>query len=123
MILLGIEPSDTEDDAEWLVRKVSSLRIFNDEEGVMNLSAQDIDAEYLVISQFTLHASTKKGNRPSYIKAARPEQAIPLYEFFIKELKAISKTKVAAGVFGAEMKVQLINDGPVTIWIDSKNKE
>lgn len=123
LILLGIEPSDSEEDADWLVRKTSSLRIFADENGVMNLSATDIKAEYLVISQFTLHASTKKGNRPSYIKAARPEQAIPLYEYFITELNKISESEVQAGIFGADMKVNLTNDGPVTIWIDSKNRE
>ena len=123
LLLLGVEPNDTEEDADWLVRKVSSLRIFNDEDGVMNLSATDIKGEYLVISQFTLHASTKKGNRPSYIKAARPDQAIPLYEYFIQQLDAVTETKVQKGIFGADMKVGLINDGPVTIWIDSKNKE
>ncbi|MDG1429143.1 MAG: D-aminoacyl-tRNA deacylase [Crocinitomicaceae bacterium] len=123
LLLLGVEPNDTEEDADWLVRKVSSLRIFNDEDGVMNLSATDIKGEYLVISQFTLHASTKKGNRPSYIKAARPEQAIPLYEYFIQQLDAVTETKVQKGIFGADMKVGLINDGPVTIWIDTKNKE
>ena len=123
LLLLGVEPNDTEEDADWLVRKVSSLRIFNDEDGVMNLSATDIKGEYLVISQFTLHASTKKGNRPSYIKAARPEQAIPLYEYFIQQLDAVTETKVQKGIFGADMKVGLINDGPVTIWIDSKNRE
>jgi len=123
LLLLGVEPNDTEEDADWLVRKVSSLRIFNDEDGVMNLSATDIKGEYLVISQFTLHASTKKGNRPSYIKAARPEQAIPLYEYFIQQLDAVTETKVQKGIFGADMKVGLINDGPVTIWVDSKNKE
>ncbi|MDG1658915.1 MAG: D-aminoacyl-tRNA deacylase [Crocinitomicaceae bacterium] len=123
LLLLGVEPNDTEEDADWLVRKVSSLRIFNDEDGVMNLSATDIKGEYLVISQFTLHASTKKGNRPSYIKAARPEQAIPLYEYFIQQLDAVTETKVQKGIFGADMKVGLINDGPVTIWLDSKNKE
>jgi D-aminoacyl-tRNA deacylase len=123
LLLLGVEPNDTEEDADWLVRKVSSLRIFNDEYGVMNLSATDIKGEYLVISQFTLHASTKKGNRPSYIKAARPEQAIPLYEYFIQQLDAVTETKVQKGIFGADMKVGLINDGPVTIWVDSKNKE
>ena len=123
LLLLGVEPNDTEEDADWLVRKVSSLRIFNDEDGVMNLSATDIKGEYLVISQFTLHASTKKGNRPSYIKAARPDQAIPLSEYFIQQLDAVTETKVQKGIFGADMKVGLINDGPVTIWIDSKNKE
>ncbi|MFT5858604.1 MAG: D-tyrosyl-tRNA(Tyr) deacylase [Flavobacteriaceae bacterium] len=123
VVLIGIEAEDSEADADWLIKKICALRIFGDEAGKMNLSVSDIDGEFLVISQFTLHASTKKGNRPSYIKAARPEQAIPLYEYFIKELSTISKTNVATGVFGADMKVQLINDGPVTIWIDSKNRE
>jgi D-tyrosyl-tRNA(Tyr) deacylase len=123
VLLIGIETEDSEEDVNWLVKKVCALRIFGDEEGKMNLTVSDINGEFLVISQFTLHASTKKGNRPSYIKAARPEQAIPLYEYFIKELRTLSKTKVATGVFGTDMKVQLINDGPVTIWIDSKSRE
>ncbi len=123
LILLGIEPADTQEDADWLVRKTSSLRIFDDENGVMNLSGMDINAEYLVISQFTLHASTKKGNRPSYMKAARPEHAIPLYEYFIKQLNIVSTTKIQTGIFAAEMEVNLTNNGPVTIWIDSKNRE
>lgn len=123
VILVGIESEDTRDDIDWLVRKIIGLRIFNDEDGKMNHSIVDIEGEFLVISQFTLHASTKKGNRPSYIKAARPEVAIPLYEDFIQILRKESRLKVATGSFGADMKVQLINDGPVTIWIDSKNKE
>lgn len=123
LILLGIEHEDTKDDAEWLIQKINGLRIFSDEEGKMNLSSADIKGEFLVVSQFTLHASTKKGNRPSYIKAARPEKAIPLYEYFVEQLGKTSQSKVATGVFGADMKVLLINDGPVTIWIDSKNKE
>jgi D-tyrosyl-tRNA(Tyr) deacylase len=123
VVLLGIETEDTEDDINWLVRKLIALRIFNDSEGKMNHSIADITGEFLVISQFTLHASTKKGNRPSYIKAARPEVAIPLYEEFIQILRKESSLKVDSGIFGADMKVQLINDGPVTIWIDSKNKE
>lgn len=123
VVLLGIEAEDTHEDIDWLVRKITSLRIFSDEDGKMNVSIADLKGEFLVISQFTLHASTKKGNRPSYIKAARPEIAIPLYEKFIEELKNHSELKVAKGIFGADMKVSLINDGPVTIWIDSKNRE
>ena len=123
VVLLGIETEDTPDDISWLVRKLIALRIFSDEDGKMNNSITDIGGEFLVISQFTLHASTKKGNRPSYIKAARPEIAIPLYEEFIQILRKESSLKVETGVFGADMNVQLINDGPVTIWIDSKNRE
>lgn len=122
VLLIGIATDDTEEDADWLIGKITKLRIFNDEEGKMNLSIQDIEGEFLAISQFTLHASTKKGNRPGFTEAARPEIAMPLYEYFLKELK-MSQLKVEAGVFGADMKVQLINDGPTTIWIDSKNKE
>lgn len=123
LILLGIENNDTEEDAKWLIQKIVGLRIFNDTDEKMNLSIKDINGELLVVSQFTLHASTKKGNRPSFIKAARPEQAIPLYEQFVSELRKTSKLKVVTGEFGADMKVQLINDGPVTIWLDSKNRE
>lgn len=123
LILVGIESIDKDDDIEWLVNKIVSLRIFNDDEGKMNLSAKDVGGEYLVISQFTLHASTKKGNRPSYIKAARPEYAIMLYEKFVERLKKVSNNNVKTGVFAADMKVNLINDGPVTIVIDSKQKE
>lgn len=123
VVLLGVESEDTKEDADWLIQKICGLRIFSDEEGKMNLSAQDVNGEFLVISQFTLHASTKKGNRPSYIKAARPDVAIPLYEYFIEELTVKSESKIATGVFGADMKVSLINDGPVTILIDSKNRE
>lgn len=123
LILLGIELNDTIADADWLVAKISGLRIFSDNEGKMNLSIQDISGSFLVISQFTLHASTKKGNRPSYIRAARPEIAIPLYEYFTKTLAEISKRQVLTGIFGADMKVHLINDGPVTIAMDTKNKE
>ncbi len=122
MILLGIEHEDNKSDADWLVKKIIGMRIFSDDEGKMNHSIQDVQGEFLVISQFTLHASTKKGNRPSYIKAARPELAIPLYEYFIEKLKIESQVKVETGEFGADMKVSLINDGPVTIIIDSKNK-
>lgn len=123
VIFLGIESEDTHEDIEWLVRKMTALRIFSDQDGKMNNSIADLNGEFLVISQFTLHASTKKGNRPSYIKAARPEVAIPLYEEFIRILRKESSLKVATGIFGADMKVQLINDGPVTIWIDSKMRE
>lgn len=123
MILVGIEDADTLEDTEWLCSKISNLRIFADEEGVMNKSIKDTNGEILLVSQFTLHASTKKGNRPSYIKAARPEKAIPLYEQLIALLeKELNKT-IATGKFGAEMQVELINDGPVTILMDTKNKE
>ena len=123
LILLGIEHDDTEEDIHWLVKKVSNLRIFNDENDVMNLSLMDLNAAALVVSQFTLHASTKKGSRPSYIKAAKPLVAIPLYQEFVASLEKVLGKKVATGVFGAEMKVELLNDGPVTIIIDSKRKE
>ena len=123
LILLGIEHEDEEMDADWLIKKISGLRIFADDEGKMNLAISDVNGSFLVVSQFTLHASTKKGNRPSYIKAARPEKAILLYEYFKAELAKESALKVASGEFGADMKVHLINDGPVTIWMDSKNKE
>ena len=122
VLLIGIGSDDTEEDADWLIGKITKLRIFNDAEDKMNLSIQDIEGEFLAISQFTLHASTKKGNRPSFIEAAKPEVAIPLYEYFLNELRT-NQLKVETGVFGADMQVQLINDGPVTIWIDSKNKE
>ena len=123
LILLGIEPDDEEMDIFFLVKKISNLRIFSDENEVMNKSAVDKALEMLVISQFTLLASTKKGNRPSYIRAARPEVAIPLYESFVRQLQQTSQLKVETGTFGADMKVALINDGPVTICMDSKNKE
>jgi D-tyrosyl-tRNA(Tyr) deacylase len=123
LILLGIENADSKEDIDWLSRKVANLRIFNDEEGVMNKSLLDIDGEMLIISQFTLHASTKKGNRPSYIKAAKPDVAIPLYEQFIAVAEQQIGKKVATGEFGADMKVGLINDGPVTIIIDTKDKK
>jgi len=123
LLFVGIGEDDTQEDIDWLVKKVIGLRIFSDDEGKMNLSSEDVKAEFLVISQFTLHASTKKGNRPSYIKAARPEQAIPLYESFIAQLSTVQSEKVASGIFGADMKISLINDGPVTIWIDSKSKQ
>lgn len=123
LILLGVEETDSQEDIEWLCNKVVKMRIFNDDSGVMNLSLKDIDGEALVVSQFTLHASTKKGNRPSYIKAAKPEIAIPMYENFIAELEKTLEKKVATGVFGAHMEVSLVNNGPVTIIIDSKSKE
>jgi D-tyrosyl-tRNA(Tyr) deacylase len=123
LILLGIEETDTEEDILWLYGKIVRLRIFNDAEGVMNLAVTDIKGEILVVSQFTLHASTKKGNRPSYVKAARPEIAIPLYEKFIKHLSIELGKPLGTGEFGADMQVSLINDGPVTIIIDTKNKE
>ena len=123
LILLGIEDADTKEDIEWLSGKISQLRIFDDEAGVMNLSVNDVDGEVLVISQFTLHASTKKGNRPSYLKAAKPDVAIPLYEAFIKQMGRDLGKPVQTGKFGALMEVSLINDGPVTIIIDTKNKE
>lgn len=123
LILLGIEQGDDQDDTDWLCKKIIALRIFSDEAGLMNRSIQDIGGEMLVVSQFTLHASTKKGNRPSFIRAARPETAIPLYESFVETLQKESARPVLTGSFGADMKVALVNDGPVTIIIDSKNKE
>jgi D-tyrosyl-tRNA(Tyr) deacylase len=123
MILLGIEEADTTKDIEWLCAKICKLRVFPDTDEVMNLSIQDINGDILLISQFTLHAATKKGNRPSYIKAARPETAIPLYKQFIAQLEKEMGKSIATGEFGADMKVALINNGPVTIIIDSKNKE
>ncbi|MEH6657626.1 D-aminoacyl-tRNA deacylase [Leeuwenhoekiella marinoflava] len=123
MILLGIEAEDTEEDIAWLASKICGLRVFSDAEGLMNESILDQNGEVLLISQFTLHASTKKGNRPSFLKAAKPDVAIPLYEKFIGTLSQKLKKQVKTGVFGADMKVSLVNDGPVTITIDSKNKE
>jgi len=124
LVLLGIEEADTDEDIRWLSSKLMRLRIFDDEAGVMNRSAEEIGADILVVSQFTLMASTKKGNRPSYIRAARPETAVPLYEAFVAEVTAaMGEERVRTGVFGADMQVELINDGPVTIWIDSKNRE
>ncbi|MCF8716043.1 D-tyrosyl-tRNA(Tyr) deacylase [Joostella atrarenae] len=122
LILLGIEDADGKEDIEWLCRKIAGLRIFNDSEGVMNLSLKDVGGDVIVVSQFTLHASTKKGTRPSYIKAAKPTVAIPLYESFIKHLETEIGKEVGTGEFGADMKVSLLNDGPVTIIIDSKNR-
>ena len=123
LIFLGVEIEDKKEDALWLANKVSQLRIFSDKDGVMNKSIIEVDGEAIVVSQFTLHAKTKKGNRPSYIKAARPEQAIPLYEQFKEDLAIAIENEVQSGEFGANMKVSLINDGPVTIIIDTKNKE
>ena len=123
LVLVGIEESDEKEDIEWLCKKIVNLRIFDDENGVMNRSVLDINGEILVVSQFTLHASTKKGNRPSYIRAAKPEISIPLYETFCKELSISLGKEVGTGEFGADMKVELLNDGPVTIWMDTKNKE
>ena len=123
LIFIGIEEADTNEDIEWLSTKISNLRIFNDEKGVMNLSVKEINGEILVVSQFTLYASTQKGNRPSFIKAARPEKAIPLYDNFIDKLNKESGKECKTGSFGADMQVELINDGPVTIFIDSKIKE
>ena len=123
LILVGIEDADTQEDIDWLVNKVTNIRIFGDENDVMNLSVKDIDGDIIVVSQFTLHASTKKGNRPSYIRASKPEAAIPLYENFVKKIEMELRKKVQTGIFGADMKVLLLNDGPVTIVIDSKNRE
>jgi D-aminoacyl-tRNA deacylase len=123
LILLGIEESDSQEDIEWLAGKIIRLRIFNDAEGVMNLPVKEINGEILVISQFTLHASTKKGNRPSYVKAARPESAIPIYDHFLDQLSKELEKPVKSGVFGAMMDVALVNTGPVTIVMDTKNRE
>jgi len=123
LVLLGIESADIQEDIEWLSRKIVNLRIFNDADGVMNDSLLDINGEVIVVSQFTLHATTKKGNRPSYIKAAKPEVAIPLYNQFVLQMETDLGKKVGTGIFGADMKVALLNDGPVTITIDTKNKE
>ncbi|MBL7766485.1 MAG: D-tyrosyl-tRNA(Tyr) deacylase [Chitinophagaceae bacterium] len=122
MVLLGIENTDTLEDIEWLSGKISQMRIFNDEQGLMNLSLKDVNGSLLLVSQFTLHASTKKGNRPSFIQAARPEQAIPLYESMVRQLEKDLGQPISTGIFGADMQVELINDGPVTIIIDSKNR-
>ncbi len=123
LILLGIEETDNIEDIPWLVQKITNLRIFDDKEGVKNLSVKDVNADVLIISQFTLFASTKKGNRPSYIRAAKPNIAIPIYELLIKNLEEELKKPVSCGEFGADMQVALVNDGPVTILIDTKNKE
>ncbi|NNF18302.1 MAG: D-tyrosyl-tRNA(Tyr) deacylase [Flavobacteriaceae bacterium] len=123
LILLGVEDQDNAEDISWLSRKIANLRIFNDTEGVMNNSLLDVGGDAIVVSQFTLHASTKKGNRPSYIKAAKPDKAVPMYEQFVRQLEVDLGKKVGTGSFGADMKVELLNDGPVTIIIDTKNKE
>jgi len=123
LVLVGIENADNEEDIEWLTNKIAHIRIFDDAEGVMNLSLKEVDGDLLLVSQFTLHASTKKGNRPSYIAAAKPDIAIPVYEAFIRKLSIELGKPIQTGVFGADMKVSILNDGPVTIVIDSKNKE
>jgi D-tyrosyl-tRNA(Tyr) deacylase len=123
LVLLGIEDADGKDDIDWLSSKIANLRIFGDENDVMNLSVKDVNGELIVVSQFTLHALTKKGNRPSYIKASKPEIAIPVYESFVQQMESELNKKIQTGEFGADMKVAMINDGPVTIIIDTKNKE
>ena len=123
LVLMGVEDADATEDIEWLSSKIVNLRIFDDENGVMNLSVKDVDGDILLVSQFTLHASTKKGNRPSYIKASKPDVAIPMYEKMIAQLETDLGKKIQTGIFGADMKVELLNDGPVTIVIDTKNKE
>lgn len=123
VILVGIEEADTAEDIDWLTAKIVNLRIFNDEAGVMNLSVKDVHGDIIVVSQFTLHASTRKGNRPSYLKAAKPDIAIPLYEQFVRVLESALGKAVQTGEFGADMKVQLVNDGPVTILMDTKNRQ
>ena len=123
LVLIGIEDADTAEDVEWLSNKIVNLRIFDDAAGVMNLSLKDVDGDLLLVSQFTLHAATKKGNRPSYIKASKPDIAVPLYEQMIGQLEQDLGKKIYTGIFGADMKVQLLNDGPVTIWMDTKQKE
>ena len=123
LVLVGIEDRDSQEDIEWLTKKIANLRIFDDENGVMNRSVIDIKGEVMVVSQFTLHASTKKGNRPSYIHASKPDIAIPMYKAFCAEMELQIGKEVQTGTFGADMKVELLNDGPVTIWIDSQNKE
>lgn len=123
LILLGVVPEDTKDDVDWLVNKCVNMRIFSDQDGKMNLSIKDVGGKFLVVSQFTLHASTKKGNRPSFIKAARPDHAVPMYDLFCDTLHTVSGLDVQKGIFGADMKVELLNDGPVTIIVDSKIKE
>ena len=123
LILIGIEDADNQEDIKWLAKKIINLRIFHDDEGIMNRSVLEVNGDILVISQFTLHALTKKGNRPSYIRASKPEVAIPIYESFCSEMNRLLGRQVATGIFGADMKVELLNDGPVTIWLDTKNKE
>ncbi|MBR1889712.1 MAG: D-tyrosyl-tRNA(Tyr) deacylase [Alloprevotella sp.] len=123
MVLVGIEPTDTTDDADWLAKKLIALRIFDDDEGVMNRCVTDVDGDVLIVSQFTLMASYKKGNRPSYIRAAQPDVAVPLYEYFVRQVESLLGKSVSTGEFGADMQVRLCNSGPVTICMDSKNKE
>ena len=123
LVLLGIEDADTDEDLQWLASKIASMRIFGDENGLMNKALADINGDILLISQFTLFAQTKKGNRPGFIRAARPEKAIPMYEAMIKELEKLTAKKVATGIFGADMKISLLNDGPVTIIMDTKDKD
>lgn len=123
LVLVGIEDTDDSEDIDWLAQKITNLRIFPDSEGVMNISVKDCGGDIIAVSQFTLHAATKKGNRPSYIRAAKPDIAIPLYESLVKALEKELGKAIGTGVFGADMKVALVNDGPVTIWMDSKNKE
>lgn len=123
LLLIGIEDTDNQEDIDWLTRKISNLRIFSDVDGKMNLSVTDVQGSFLVISQFTLYGSTKKGNRPSFIRSAKPDVAIPLYNSFVQRLKDVSSLKVEEGIFGADMKISLINDGPVTILIDTKDKQ
>lgn len=123
LVLLGIEDADAQEDIDWLCKKIVQLRIFNDDNGVMNKSVLDVEGDIIVVSQFTLHAKTKKGNRPSYIHASKPDYAIPMYEQFCESLSIALNKPVQTGVFGAHMNVSLVNDGPVTIWIDTKNKE
>ena len=123
MLLLGIEAADTQEDADWLCKKIAQLRVFSDEAGLMNKDIKEVDGEVLVVSQFTLHASYKKGNRPSFIRAARPEQAIPLYDYFTTQMTELLDKPTLTGTFGADMKVALVNDGPVSIIMDSLNRE
>ncbi len=123
LVLLGIESTDNKTDADWLAKKIVQLRVFGDENGLMNKDIKEVDGELLLVSQFTLHASYKKGNRPSFIKAAKPEQAIPLYEYFVVQLETLLGRPIATGIFGADMKISLVNDGPVTICMDSKKPE
>ncbi len=123
LVLLGVEPADTQEDVTWLSRKIASLRIFDDQDGIMNLSANEVRGQVLIISQFTLHAKTKKGSRPSYIRAAHPDHAIPLYEAFIDAMQMNIEAAVRSGIFGANMQVQMINDGPVTLILDTKMKD
>jgi len=123
LVLLGIEEADTDDDLNWLANKITGMRVFGDENGLMNKALADVDGEILLISQFTLFAQTKKGNRPSFIKAARPDKAIPMYEQMIKALETLTGKKIATGIFGADMKISLVNDGPVTVIMDTKDKD